>query len=168
MLEADWLRGPIWCNLTGNNSAAKEPGMAWWIWVLIGFLLLALELVTPSLHIGFFGVGAIVVGLLVGVGLDIPIWLELLLFVALSLLLLFILRKPLRKRFETASGAGAVDSIQNEPAVTLEKIAVNAIGRAELRGAPWRARNIDQRDLEAGERCRVQQMDGLTLLIRAE
>jgi inner membrane protein len=142
--------------------------MAWWIWVLIGFLLLALELVTPSLHIGFFGIGAIVVGLLVGLGLDIPLWLQLLLFVALSLLLLFILRKPLRKRFDSSTGKPEVDSIRHEAAVTLERIAVNAIGKAELRGAPWSARNIDQRDLEAGERCRVQQMDGLTLLIRAE
>jgi inner membrane protein len=152
----------------GKFQRSKEPGMAWWIWVLIGFLLLALELASPSLHIGFFGIGAMLVGVMVALGLDVPLWLELLLFVALSLLLLLILRKPLRNRFGHHERASRVDSITNEAVVTLERIAVNAIGKAELRGAPWSARNVDQRDLEAGERCRVQQMDGLTLLIRAE
>jgi inner membrane protein len=142
--------------------------MAWWIWVLIGFLLLALELASPSLHIGFFGIGAILMGLAVALGLDAALWLEFLLFAGLSLLLLLVLRSPLRNRFGHHERSSRVDSISNEAAVTLEKIAVNAIGKAELRGAPWNARNVDQRDLEAGERCRVQQMDGLTLLIRAE
>src|SRR5688500_5982631 len=31
--------------------------MAWWIWVLIGFALLALEFVTTTMHIGLFALG---------------------------------------------------------------------------------------------------------------
>ena len=38
---------------------------AWWFWVLLGFLLLFLELVTPTgFFLLFFGVAAVLVGLL--------------------------------------------------------------------------------------------------------
>ena len=51
--------------------------MSWWIWVLLAFALLALELTAATLHIGFFAAGALVVGLLVLFGVEMPLWMEL-------------------------------------------------------------------------------------------
>ena len=50
--------------------------------------------------------------------------------------------------------------------VATEVIAVGATGQAELRGSTWQARNIDTVDLKAGDRCRVDRVDGLVLSIR--
>jgi membrane protein implicated in regulation of membrane protease activity len=44
--------------------------MDWWLWLVAGFVLLVLELVTPSgFFIMFFGVGALVAGALAATGL---------------------------------------------------------------------------------------------------
>ena len=41
--------------------------MEWWTWILLGLLLLLAEIVTPGgFYIIFFGVGAVVVGVLAG------------------------------------------------------------------------------------------------------
>jgi membrane protein implicated in regulation of membrane protease activity len=41
--------------------------MDWWIWILLGLLLCVAELTTPGgFYILFFGIGAVIVGILVG------------------------------------------------------------------------------------------------------
>ena len=40
--------------------------------------------------------------------------------------------------------------------------------KAELRGVPWSARAASGASLRAGQRCRVERVDGLTLWVRAE
>ena len=42
------------------------------------------------------------------------------------------------------------------------------LGQVELRGTPWRARNVSTRALVAGERCRVLRVDGLTVELAPE
>ena len=51
--------------------------MLWWVWILLGFLLLLAELLTPGgLYLLFFGVAAIIVGLLAGLNLIGPPWMQ--------------------------------------------------------------------------------------------
>ena len=45
---------------------------------------------------------------------------------------------------------------------------VEAFGTAELRGVPWSTRVASGIPLRAGQRCRVERVDGLTLWVRAE
>jgi inner membrane protein len=52
--------------------------------------------------------------------------------------------------------------------VAAEDIAANAIGKAELRGTSWTARNVGEKPLARGERCTVERIEGLTIFIRAE
>ena len=41
--------------------------MDWWLWILLGLLLFLAELTTPGgFYILFFGIGAVIVGILVG------------------------------------------------------------------------------------------------------
>src|SRR3989304_4674160 len=56
-------------------AAGARAMMTWWLWVILGFALMGLELFTPvGFYFLFFGVGALVVGLLVGLGLAGPTW----------------------------------------------------------------------------------------------
>jgi membrane protein implicated in regulation of membrane protease activity len=50
----------------------------------------------------------------------------------------------------------------------MEEIPSNGIGKAEMRGTSWNARNIGDKPLARGERCRVERVDGLTLVVRHE
>ena len=144
--------------------------MLWWLWLLLGLLLAGLELLTPGgFFVIFFGVAALVVGVLAGLDLAGPVWLQWLLFSLLSVVSLLCFRSPLLARMGRGTAAGSsVDSLVGETATPLEDIGPNAIGRAELRGAAWTARNGDPRPVTRGQRCLVQRVDGLTLWIRAE
>ena len=63
---------------------------------------------------------------------------------------------------------GPVDSLVGEIAITLEVIQPGAIGRAELRGSSWSARNLHSAELARGQRCRVERVDGLMLFLLPE
>jgi len=142
--------------------------MLWWIWILLGFLLLVAELLTPGgLYLLFFGVAAVVVGLLAGLGLAGPPWMEWLLFSLVSVVALSLFRRPLLKRLRPAAMGTEVDSLVGETAVVLEDMPADAIGKAELRGSAWRARNVGKDALIRGQRCTVERVDGLMLCVRA-
>lgn len=44
----------------------------WWYWIIAGFCLIGLELIIPSFTISWFGLGALVVGVLSGLWPGIP------------------------------------------------------------------------------------------------
>ena len=139
--------------------------MSWWMWVLLGVVLLAVEIVTPGgLFALFFGASAILVGGLVALGVEAR-WLQWLLFAGLGVVLVVALRRRFRSR---VAGDHAVDGLVGELAITQEDLAPGATGRAELRGAPWTAINDGGTALRRGQRCRVFRAENLTIFIRPE
>lgn len=142
--------------------------MSWWMWFLLGLVLLLAEFTTPgAFYLFFFGLGAIGVGLLGALGSEPPLTVELLLFLTFSLGLLLLLRKRLRVRFDSKLPEREVDNVVGEMAVALEDIAVDAVGKAELRGSVWNARNVGDTPIARSQRCAVMRVDGLTLWIAA-
>lgn len=143
--------------------------MLWWAWLLVGFLLVAAELLTPGgFYLLFFGLGGIAVGLLGLFGIALPAWGQWLLFSALSIGATLLFRRPLLDRLQVRMPAQRDEELQGEIATPVETILPGAVGKAELRGTSWNARNAAARALAAGERCRVVGMDGLQLLLEPE
>lgn len=140
--------------------------MNWWIWVLIGFGLLVIEFAASTLHLGLFAVGAFVVGILLAVGVDMPLWAQIVVFTGVSLVSLFVFRPILIRKLKLHQ-TPVVDSIVGESAVALDEIAIQGLGKAELRGSTWSARNIGATALTRGQRCTVERIDGLTIHVRA-
>ena len=142
--------------------------MEWWIWMLLGLLLLLAELVTPGgFYFIFFGIGAVIVGVLAGLGAGGPLWLQFLSFSILSLVSLWLFRGKLLKLTERAPDRN-VDSLIGETAVASDEITVNGIGKVEMRGASWNARNVGDKPLKHGERAKVERVEGLMLFVRLE
>lgn len=140
--------------------------VTWWMWFVVGVLLLLAEFTTPgAFYLFFFGLGAIAVGLLAGLGIEPPLAVQLLLFLFFSLGLLVLLRKRLRVRFDSKLPDREVDNVVGEIAVALEDIPVDAVGKAELRGSVWNARNVGDTPLARNQRCTVLRLEGLTLWI---
>jgi membrane protein implicated in regulation of membrane protease activity len=140
--------------------------MSWWIWVLAGLFLLAVEFATSAIGFGFFAIGAFTVALLVGVGLDIPLWGQLMIFTGVSIVVLLIVR-PILIRKLRLNEKKDVDTLVGEHALALDDIAVASIGKAEMRGTTWNARNIGETALARGQRCVVTGIDGLMIHVRA-
>ena len=144
--------------------------MVWWVWLLVGLGLLGFEIVTPGgFFVLFFGCGALAVGALAGAGVLQSAWTQWLTFSILSIASLLLFRGPMLRRLKAHGGLPAeVDSLGGEIAVTTEEIQAGAIGKVEMRGAAWSARNLGSSLLPAGRRCRVEQVQGLMLSVRAE
>jgi len=144
--------------------------MTWWYWLLLGFGLLGTEILTPGgFYLLFFGLAALVVGVLVGLGMEDPIWLQWLLFSGLSIGSLLLVRGPLLARMQSVEHeTPEVDSLVGELATCLDDLSPGGIGKAELRGSTWTVRNAGHASLAKGQRGRVERVEGLTLWIKAD
>ena len=143
--------------------------MLWWAWLLVGFLLVAAELLTPGgFYLLFFGLGGIAVGLLGLVGVVMPAWGQWLMFSALSISATLIFRRPLLDRLQVRMPEQRGEELQGEIATPVEAILPGAIGKAGSRSTKRGIMNASFRLLAAGERCRVVGMDGLQLLLEPE
>jgi inner membrane protein len=144
-------------------------GMTWWLWVLLGFGLLACEVLAPGgFFFVFFGSSAVVVGALAWFIEDLPAWLQWLLFTVVSLTFMIPLRGRLVRWVAGQDRGSEVDSLVGQLAAVLDDLPPNGLGKAELRGTTWNARNGGGRLLQRGERGRVVRVDGLTLWLEAE
>lgn len=142
--------------------------MAWWMWLVLGLVLLGGEMAVPGgFYLFFFGVGALLVGLVGLAGIGLPAWGQWLLFSVLSIAALVLLRPRIMGRLRQATHR-IDDNLVGEIAVASEAIAPGAIGRGELRGSVFAMRNGGADAVAAGQRCRVVRVDGLTLDVRKE
>lgn len=138
------------------------------MWLAGGLVLMVIELATPSgFFIMFFGLGALTVGILTRLGLAGPVWLEWLLFTATSIVYVLLFRGRVQQRVRLPESADA-DALVGELATPRERILPGAVGRVELRGTSWSARNDAPSSIEPGMRCRVIRVDGLLLFVRPE
>jgi membrane protein implicated in regulation of membrane protease activity len=143
--------------------------MAWWHWLVIGLVLVGLEMAASGgFYVIFFGVAALAIGGLHLFGIAGPAWVQFLLFSVLSVASLLLFRKPILRWLEVDKAGIDVDSLVGDTAFPLEAIEAGAVGRAELRGTVWSARNAGTAPLSRGQRCTVTAVDRLMILITAE
>lgn len=141
----------------------------WWHWLVLGLFLVAAELATPGgFFIIFFGAGALVVGLLARVGMAGPPAMQLALFAGLSVGSLLLFRARLLALFQKEPQAPPVDILVGEIGTVTGDLAPGEVGRVELRGTAWSARNTSPLLLPSGSRCQVVRVDGLMLLVGPE
>ncbi len=144
--------------------------MAWWIWVLGGLVLLVAEVTTPGGFFAvFFGAGAILVGVAKALGWPGPAWAEWLVFT-----------RALRRLARSSSAAPhaplqprragrAVDRLEGErPRSCTRRWLPAGWARPRCAARRWSARTAGAVALAPGQRCRVEQVEGLTLWLRAE
>jgi len=113
----------------------------------------------------FFGVGAILVGIVESAFPELPDWIQWALFSAFSIVSLALFRKPLLRRLELSEPMKPVDSLVGESAVATEAMAPGAAGRADLRGSTWKAKNAGDQAIAVGQACEVTKVDELTIWV---
>ena len=145
--------------------------MLWWHWSILGLLLIGMEILTlgglGNFYFLFFGMSAILVSLLVWLGLNEPIYLQWFLFAVFGIISFFALRKPLQAKASFGKqDEMPVDSMVGEQATLVEDIDAQRVGRAELRGSTWSARNAGTTALLKGTSAKVIRVEGLTLWLK--
>ncbi len=143
--------------------------LLWWYWIVFGLVLVVAELAAAGgFYIIFFGIGAIVVGLLSLFGLAGSESIQLLLFSALSAGSLLLFRSKLLHWFQADPQRPAIDTLAGEIGVATEDLAPGAVGRLELRGTLWSGRNDSDAVIARGTRVRVLRIEGLIAHVRPE
>jgi inner membrane protein len=141
----------------------------WWHWLVLGLLLVVAELATPGgFYIIFFGVGALLVGTLAALEIGGPLWVQVVLFPIISVLGLALFRTRLLALTQVDPQAPPVDTLVGEIGTVSEAVAPGSVGKVELRGASWSARNASSAMLAAGARCQVVRVEGLMLHVAPE
>lgn len=141
--------------------------MAWWTWCLLGMALFGVELlaVDVQFYLVFAGVAAVIVGLLGLVGLEMPVWAQWIAFAVLSLVTMFTVRRQLYAKL-MSKPLGKVSSDVHQHVVLAQDLAPGKSCRIEYRGSGWTAVNVGERAIVAGDRVRIESIDGLTLHVR--
>ena len=142
--------------------------MDWWMWIAGGLALVVAELATPSgFFIIFFGLSALTVGLLTGLNVVTAMWAQWLTFTVLSVAYILLFRRRLESKVQIPPPSN-VDSLIGVLAVVQERLLPGVVGKVEVRGSTWSARNTSSITLDAGQRARVTAVDGLTLAVIPE
>jgi len=143
--------------------------MQWWHWLVLGLILAVAEMASAGgFYIIFFGIGAVIVGLLAWLGWAGPIWLQVVEFTVISLVGLTVFRRQLLRAVQPNPQAPRIDTLVGEIAIAAEDVPAGSVGRVELRGTAWSARAETGEAIRRGSRCVVTRVDGLMLYIVPE
>jgi inner membrane protein len=106
--------------------------------------------------------------LLAGLGVVNTLWVQGLLFPIFSVLYLVVFRGRLQARIQMPPPPN-IDSLVGVLAIVQERLLPGVVGKVEVRGSMWSARNTSDVTLESGQRARVAAIDdGLTLAVVPE
>ena len=129
------------------------------IWFVAMLTLIMLESSTVTLISIWFAAGslaALIVSLCSG-----PVWLQFLVFLVVSCILLAALRPLVRKYIKPKLVATNVDSILGSEGYVTEDIDnLSACGRVKLGGNFWSARSTDGNTIPSGTQIRVDRVEG--------
>jgi inner membrane protein len=143
--------------------------MQWWAWIAVGAILLILELtlVAADFYLVFLGVAALFVGILGIAGIVTTAWLQWLTFAALAAFFLSTFRRwvyeKLRRKLPAMNSGPAGQSV-----VLPNELQPGETCRLEYCGSSWSAINGGPLPIVAGERARIDRVDGLTLVVHGE
>lgn len=142
--------------------------MGWWIWLVLGLLLVAGEMLMPTdFFLMFFGVGALAASVTTAIGLTPGAISQSVVFVLVAVVSLLTLRGRLRNLLHRDMPDRGVDSLVGEIATAVDEIPAHGMGKVILRGSPWNARNPDAESIGKEARVRVEKVEGITLVVRA-
>lgn len=132
------------------------------IWAVLAVVFLVLEAGTVALVSIWFALGALAA--LVAALLGAAMWLQVTIFLAVSVLLLALLWKKVRAK---AIGAKTnVDSVIGTEGYVTETIDnVSYTGRVKLGGITWAARSTSGAPIDAGALVKVDRVEGVKVFV---
>ena len=151
---------------SGGSGAGAQTGKGEKVnpivWLVILVVLLVIEIITLGLSTIWFAGAAFIAALL---GAD--LYLEIILFLAVSLVLLLFTRPVVMRYLNANKTATNVDSLIGEQAIVTKPIN-NLLGQGEVMvgGTPWSARSAEENGaIEKDAIVRVLKVDGVKLIV---
>ena len=138
------------------------------VWLIALVVLVIIELLTMGLTTIWFAGGAFVAMLMALAGL--PIYLQLVVFLLVSLVLLFCTRPLALKFFNKARVKTNLDGLTGKKAIVLTEINnLSGTGQVNLNGMEWTARSVrEDAVIPSGAVVIVKEIQGVKLIVEEE
>ena len=135
------------------------------IWLIAIALLLLVEFATSALTTIWFAGGALIA--LICAFFGGPVWLQVILFIAGSIVLLFLTRPLAVKLMNKGAVRTNADSLIGKEAVVTERIDnLQSTGTVQINGQVWTARSVDpEHRIEKDEIVMVRAIEGVKLIV---
>ena len=142
--------------------------LLWWHWIVLGIVLMLLELAVPAFFLMWFGLGAVVVGLLMLVFPDLSMAHQVIAWTASSMLFVWLWFKVFKPNiFKTRAGLSRGTFIGEVGLVTKD---IRPYEKGQIRfqkpilgNEVWES--IADEEIKAGERVKVLEVEGSVLRV---
>ncbi len=143
----------------------------YWFWLILGALLILSEFFLTGIVAVFFGVGAILVGILTAIGLIDSLPEQITVFSALSIAALLFARERIRVWFRgkvSERWDGDKDLLYSRgERATVSREFIDGVGQVRLSGTDWKAESDDP-GLVKGDTVWITGNRGIILLVAAQ
>jgi len=136
-----------------------------WIWVFLAVLCAIIEVLTLGLTTIWFAIAALVMVFLSF--LPIQLVYQVMIFLAISAVLLFFTRPIAIKKLKIGREKTNVDSLVGQSALVTKRITEFDRGEVKLNGQIWTAKTENGSTLEEGSKCEVVRIEGVHAIVEA-
>ncbi len=135
----------------------------WWLILII--VLVIIELATMGLTTIWFATGAVVA--MIASVLGVPVWLQIILFILVSFIMLLFTRPVAVKHFNKERTKTNVETMVGKQAIVVSEIDnLQGIGRVMVDGVEWTGRSSDKKvSFSVGEVVVVVLVEGNKLIV---
>ena len=134
-------------------------------WLVVFVACIVVEIISMGLTTIWFAGGALVAA--IAAALSLPIWPQIILFFAVSLVLLYFTRPIAVKYFNKDRVKTNAESLVGQQAIVISEINnIQGIGQVLVNGQEWSARNVnDSIELPVGSVVIVRAISGVKLMV---
>lgn len=133
-------------------------------WFIVGFMFFILEFIVPGLILFFFGVGSWAVALLCFF-IDVPFNVQLVIFLATSVLSISLFRKWIKKIMWSRKHSSEIeDEFIGKTGKAETFIAPGQHGKVNFKGTSWNAKSEEV--IESGETVTIVGNESILLIVR--
>lgn len=138
------------------------------IWLVVLIVSIAIEVGTLGLTSIWFAGGAVVA--VIAAAFSLPVWLQIVLFLVVSLLLIIFTRPVAVKYFNKDRVRTNVESMIGRQAIVISEIDnLQGIGQVTVGGQEWSARSEDERKrMAVGTVVDIVAVSGVKLIVRED
>ncbi len=136
-------------------------------WLLLTVVLIIIEAATPMLVCIWSAIGALAACVIAALGT--PLWLQIVIFVAISVVLI-ILTRPLAKKYVTKKAiATNADRVIGAEGIVIQKIdSIENSGQIKVLGQVWSAKSENGEIVETGAHVTITALEGVKAIVKTK
>lgn len=146
------------------NAISLLSNIGMWVWLGIIVVAVVLEILTPSDLVSIWFAAGALAALIIAIFLPDWLWLQIVVFVVVSGVLIFSTRKISKKLQSTADAKTNIDGIVGKIGKVNIAITPHEVGEVKVEGKLWSA--ISEGLIEAGSYVEVLGVDGVKLIVK--